>query len=62
MKHINHGLVADKLYMSNHKENLGLDRQALHAFKITFKDRENKQREFEADISKDILDLIKQIC
>jgi 23S rRNA pseudouridine1911/1915/1917 synthase len=62
MKHIHHGIVADSLYMPNHKNNLGLQRQALHAYKITFKDMKDKEREFEADIPSDILDLLGQIC
>ncbi|MBC7767063.1 RluA family pseudouridine synthase [Arenimonas sp.] len=62
MKHINHGILADKLYMPNHKDNLGLKRQALHAFKITFVDMENKERVFEALLPADMLDLITQIC
>lgn len=59
MKHINHGIVADNLYMPNHKNNLGLSRQALHAFKITFKDMDGVERAFEALLTPDMLDLIK---
>ena len=62
MKHLNHGILADKLYMPNHKDNLGLTRQALHAFKITFMDMNGKERVFEAPLSSDMLDLIRQIC
>ena len=62
MKHLNHGLLADKLYMPKHKDNLGLTRQALHAFKITFKDMTNTERVFEAELAPDMLDLIRQIC
>ncbi len=60
MKHINHGILADRLYMPNHKDNLGLKRQALHAFKITFTDRANKDRAFEAPLSLDIGHVLKQ--
>lgn len=62
MKHINHGIVADSLYMPNHKNNIGLSRQALHAYKLTFKDSEGVERVFEAELAPDMLDLIKQIC
>ncbi len=61
MKHINHGIVADSLYMPKHKT-LGLKRQALHAYKITFKNMKNKEVSFEAPLSTDMLDLITQIC
>jgi len=61
MKHVNHGIVADSLYMPKHKT-LGLERQALHAYKITFKDLKDKEVSFEATLSPDMLDLITQIC
>ncbi len=57
MKHIHHGVVADGLYMPNHKT-LGLIRHALHAYKITFKDERGNICQFEASLAKDILDLI----
>ncbi len=63
MKHINHGILADKLYMPNHNDNLGLKRQALHAFKITFIDMAHRERVFEAFIPDDmamILDNLTQ--
>lgn len=62
MKHVNHGIVADTLYMPNHKNNIGLSRQALHAYKLTFKDSDGIERVFEATLAPDMLDLIKQIC
>ncbi len=62
MKHINHGIVADGLYMPKHTNKLGLERQALHAFKITFNDMNNKAVSFEAELATDMLDLIRQIC
>lgn len=61
MKHIHHGIVADSLYMPNNP-NLGLTRQALHAYKLTFKNHNGEILSFEADIPKDILDLLGQIC
>jgi 23S rRNA pseudouridine1911/1915/1917 synthase len=54
MKHINHGIVADALYMPNHKNNIGMSRQALHAYKITFKDMGGEERFFEATLAPDI--------
>jgi 23S rRNA pseudouridine1911/1915/1917 synthase len=62
MKHINHGIVADGLYMPNHKDTLGLTRQALHAYKITFKNMAGKEISFEAPLAADMLDLLTQIC
>ncbi len=61
MKHIHHGIVADRLYMPNNP-GFDLKYQALHAFKIVFKDIKGKTQEFEAPIRLDILDLIRQIC
>ncbi len=61
MKHIHHGIVADKLYMPNNPD-FNLKYQALHAFKIVFTDIHGKTREFESNIRQDILDLIIQIC
>jgi 23S rRNA pseudouridine1911/1915/1917 synthase len=61
MKYINHGIVADSLYMPKHKT-LGLERQALHAYKITFKNMKDNEVSFEAPLSADMLDLITQIC
>ena len=60
MKHLNHGILADKLYMPNHTDNLGLKRQALHAFKITFVDMDEKVRVFEAPLAPDIELALKQ--
>lgn len=57
MKHINHGIVADSLYMPKHKT-LGLKRQALHAYKISFKNMLGERVSFEVVPSLDILDLI----
>jgi 23S rRNA pseudouridine1911/1915/1917 synthase len=61
MKHINHGIIADSLYMPKHKT-LGLKRQALHAYKITFTNMKKEEVSFEAPLSLDMLDLIRQIC
>ena len=62
LKHVNHGIVGDRLYMPNHKDNLGLTRQALHAHQLTFVDRAGEERTFEAELAPDMLDLIRQIC
>jgi 23S rRNA-/tRNA-specific pseudouridylate synthase len=47
--------------MPKHKT-LGLKRQALHAYKITFKNMKDKEVSFGAPLSTDMLDLITQIC
>lgn len=53
MKHIHHGIVADSLYMSGHKD-LGLKRHALHAYKITFKNKAQEEVSYICPLPEDM--------
>ncbi len=58
MKAINHPVVCDVLYAPNHPAVLGFERTTLHAYKIKIKDLDGVEREFEAPLPKDFINIL----
>lgn len=60
LRYINHPIVADQLYASGYKENLGLKRLALHAYSISFKLPNGEVVKIEASLPEDLKKVIKE--
>lgn len=58
LKHLGHTIVGDELYGSNHQY---LNRQALHACRLRFKDHEGKPLDIEAPLYEDMKALIEEL-
>lgn len=60
LRYINHPVVSDPLYSGSNEKALGFLRTALHAKKISFKDRDGRDISIEASYPKDFQNIIEQ--
>ncbi len=60
LKSIHRPIVCDKLYAPKKPCALGFERQALHAYKISFTDIDGKERDFEAKLPSDFENALRE--